>query len=234
MARYVQHVVLDKPNLYVVFIMNDFLDKNDFVMSDWKGESAYRSGDNILTRYRFLKYSYVNGVFHLEAWVKGTFGGEWDLDGFGDALYKGLYKSSLQTLITTLQQPIPQQMVASFGTLTFSQPSYTQPDNTSETGTQNTGSPVSPTIPVQAGDNPKAAILSLVLGILSIVFCFIPLLGLILGTLGLSQVIKGWESSKANLAKAGKICCLVGMSLVVCIYLFRFLFSIPDLISLLF
>ena len=40
MARYVRDLVLNKPDDFVQFMMNDFLRKNSFVMSDWKGERA--------------------------------------------------------------------------------------------------------------------------------------------------------------------------------------------------
>lgn len=202
MARYVQDVVLNKPDNFVFFIMDDFLQKNGFTLSDWRGEPAYRAGDPLLTGYRFLKYSYSNGVFHLEAWMKGTFGGEWDLEGFVACAQKGPYKNNLQMLITTLQQPIPQQ----------------QPITQEQTGT-----PVPAPIPVQTVDNHKAAVLALVFGILSIVLSFIPLFSLVFATLGFSQARMGECSSKSQLARAGKICCIVGLALAACafvIYLF--------------
>ena len=45
MARFTRDLVLNKPDDFVQFIMNDFLQKNQFEMSDWKGEAAYRAGD---------------------------------------------------------------------------------------------------------------------------------------------------------------------------------------------
>lgn len=55
MARYVREVVLNKPEDFVQFIMNDYLQKNGFVMSDWKGEPAFRAGDPALEGYKYLK-----------------------------------------------------------------------------------------------------------------------------------------------------------------------------------
>lgn len=217
MARYVQDVVLNKPDDFVFFIMNDFLQKNGFVMSDWKGEMAYRVGDPMFEGYKYLKWSYVNGVFHLEAWMKGTFGGEWDLEGFVGAAQKGPYKKNLQMLIAALQQPLPQQQMAA-----SAQPSGTQ------AGAPNMGGPVPTVVPVQTVDNHNAAVVSLVLGILSIVFCCIPLLGLILGVLGLTQARMGQGSSKAGLATAGKICSIIGLIFAVCMYIFNIFFSITD------
>lgn len=217
MARYVQDVVLNKPDNFVFFIMNDFLQKNGFTLSDWRGEPAYRAGDPLLTGYRFLKYSYTNGVFHLEAWMMGTFGGEWNLEGFVAAAQKGPYKNNLQMLISTLQQPLPQQQTgAPAGT--FSQPSDAQASNTQTTGAPNMGGPVPASIPVQTVDNHNAAVLALVFGILSIVFFCIPLFSLIFAALGFSQARMGECSSKAHLARAGKICSIIGLVFAACMF----------------
>ena len=40
MARYVKDITLNKPDDFVAFIVNDYLQKNKFVMSDWHGEPA--------------------------------------------------------------------------------------------------------------------------------------------------------------------------------------------------
>ena len=113
MARYVKDITLNKPDDFVAFIVNDYLQKNKFVMSDWNGEPAYRAGDGVVEGYKYLKWSYAGGVFHLEAWLKGTAGGEWDLDGFVGIAMKKPYKSSLEQLFDVLQQQIPQQNTAS-------------------------------------------------------------------------------------------------------------------------
>ena len=65
MARFVREVVLNKPGDFVQFIMDDYLRKNGFVMSNWKGEPAYRAGDAAIEGYKYLKWGYMNGVFHL-------------------------------------------------------------------------------------------------------------------------------------------------------------------------
>ena len=69
MARYVKDLVLNKPEDFVTFIMNDYLQKNQFVVSEWKGEPAYRTGDAMIEGYKYLKWSYENGTLHLEAWI---------------------------------------------------------------------------------------------------------------------------------------------------------------------
>jgi hypothetical protein len=184
MARFVREVVLNKPGDFVQFIMDDYLRKNGFVMSNWKGEPAYRAGDAAIEGYKYLKWGYMNGVFHLEAWMKGTFGGEWNLDGFVGTLQKKPYKESLEQLFGILQQPLPHG------------------------GQVPQGVP----IPVQTLDNTGAANLALVFGILAIVVgYFIPIIGILLGCLGFSRARMGGGSSKAGIAKAGKVLSIIGI-----------------------
>ncbi|MDE6016183.1 MAG: hypothetical protein K2H41_10875 [Acetatifactor sp.] len=202
MARYIQDVYLNQPDDFVHFIMNDFLQKNGFTMSDWKGEAAYRAGDPMFEGYKYLKWSYNNGMFHLEAWLRGTFGGEWDLEGFVACAQKGPYKSNLQQLIATLQQPIPQAA-----------PGQTAPGQNAGAATR---------VPVQTVDNHKAATLGLVFGILSIVCFWSAVFCIIFAVLGFSQCRMGNGSSKAGQAKAGKICCVVGLSIMGVYYVLYF------------
>ena len=196
MARYVKEMVLNKPDDFVQFIMNDFLRKNSFVMADWKGEPAYRTGDAMMEGYKYLKWYYSNGVFHLEAWMKGTFGGEWNLDGFVGTLQKKPYKESLEQLLAVLQQPLPQE------------------------GQMPGGYPV----PVQTVDNSGAATMALVLGILASILGFvIPIVGILLGCIGFSRGRMGAGSSKAGMATAGRILSVVGIIISIVMWVFNFI-----------
>lgn len=198
MARYVRDLVLNKPDDFVQFIMNDFLQKNSFVLSDWKGEPAYRTGDAMMEGYKYLKWNYTGGIFHLEAWMKGTFGGEWNLDGFVGTLQKKPYKASLEQLFAALNQPIPMNQQAAPG----------QPMNRQAAQ----GQPMPNVVPVHTVDNSNAATMGLIFGIFSLIFAFlIPLVSIILACLGFSRARMGAGSSKAGLAKAGKILCIIGI-----------------------
>ena len=64
MARFVQDLALNKPDDFVYFIMNDYLQKNGFVMSDWKGEPAYKAGDGVMEGYKYLKWSTETECFN--------------------------------------------------------------------------------------------------------------------------------------------------------------------------
>ena len=82
MSRYTNDLPLNKPVDFVQFMMNDYLSKNGFSTAEWKGQPVYRAGDPMLEGYKFMTWSYINGVLHVEAWLKGLFGGEMGLTGF--------------------------------------------------------------------------------------------------------------------------------------------------------
>ncbi len=193
MARYSYDLVLNQPEDFVQFIMNDFLQKNQFTMTDYNGESVYRAGDAVVEGYKYLKWSYVNGVFHIEAWLKGV-GGEMGLDGFVGTLQKKPYKDSLEQLYAALQQPV--------------QTPQGQPPQSGPQG-----------VPVYTVDNTSAATMALVFGVCSILMGWlIPIAGLILGILGVTRARLGKHSSFAGRAKAGKICSIIGLCLSVLVW----------------
>lgn len=213
MARYVKELALNKPEDFVQFIMNDYLRKNGFVMADWKGEPAYRTGDAMMEGYKYLKWYYNNGVFHLEAWMKGTFGGEWNLDGFVGTLQKKPYRESLEQLFEALKQPLPmeQGMAAGQGGMPG-----------------NPGQPYQNVVPVHTVDNSGAATMGLVFGILSIVFAFlVPIVSILLACLGFSRARMGAGSRKAGQAKAGKILCIIGIIAAIVMWGLSILLLLP-------
>lgn len=208
MARYTRDLVLNKPMDFVAYMMNDYLQKNGFSMSEWKGEPAYRAGDAMLEGYKYMKWYYDGYTLHVEAWMKGSFGGEMDLDGFVGALQKKPFKESLEQLFILLMQQIP----------------AAQPGMMMQPGMQGQ---VVPVIPVQTVDNPTAAILALVLGIFSIVLGFIiPLFGLICAVLGVNQARLGGGSSKAGVAKAGKVLSIIGLVVSAIMWLLNIVITI--------
>ncbi len=204
MARFIKDLVLNKPEEFVTFVMNDYLQKNQFSMSDWKGEPAYRAGDAMLEGYKYLNWSYVNGTLHLETWLKGTFGKELDLDGFVGIAQKKPYKNSLEQLFTVLQQDIPEGQ---------------SPERAVQT-----------TIPVNTVDNTGAATAGLVFGILSILFVWSPIISIVFAMLGISRARMGSGSSKAGMAKAGKILCIIGAIVAVILWILNIVLTVGSLV----
>lgn len=204
MAKYVKHLVLNKPGSFVQFMMNDYLTKNGFVSADWKGQPVFRGGDGIMEGYKYMNWSYSNGILQVEAWIRGTTGKEVGLDGFVGCLQKKPFKNSLEQLFTLLQQDLPEG----------------QMQNAENQGQEATPQP----IPVVTVDNTKAATTSLVCGIICCVLAFIlPLFSVIVGAIGFMQARLGMGSSKAGMAKAGKVLLIIGVVLAVIIWVLNFI-----------
>lgn len=132
------------------------------------------------------------------------------------------YKSSLEQLFDVLQQQIPQQNMASAQNGAAPQGSPMQQGNVPPQGVPgaqgnippqgNYGQPNPQPIPVRTTDNTGAATIALVLGILSVVIgIFVPLIGVIFGIIGIAQARMGSGSSKAGMAKAGKVLNIIGI-----------------------
>ena len=81
------------------------------------------------------------------------------------------------------------------------------------------GMPNPQPIPVHTVDNTKAATMALTFGILSLVFCWIPIVSIIFACLGISRARMGSGSSKASQAKTGKILCIVGLVLAIVLWI---------------
>lgn len=198
MGRYVRDVLLNKPQDFVQFIMNDYLQKNQYVLTDWKGERVYCAGDAMVEGYKYLKWSYDGSVFHLESWLKSVTGKEIGLDGFVGIVNKKPQKQSLEQLIRVLQQPVPERNPGNTGGQPF-------PENVASQPT-----------PVYTVDQSNDATMALLLGIISIAAgLIIPLIGIIIACVGYSRARMGMGSRKANYAKIGQVLCIIGIVVAV-------------------
>lgn len=183
MARWTRDETLNQPEDFVQFLMDDFMNKNGFKKKDHKGEEVWQEGDGILTMARFIKYDYTGGRFHLEAWIGKR--KENGLTGFVGALPKKMYRELLEELIRLLHQPLPQGQDARSGSI----------------------------VTIQVPDHGKAAIPAMILSILGIIVGLLlsPLLGIVLGGLGITFGQKARNSSQTNLAKAAVILGTIAM-----------------------
>lgn len=111
MSRYIKDIQLDQPIDTVSVVMEDFTYHNQFRRADWNGEMVHMTKDRH-GRERYLKWSYVSGRFHVEAWLKTRFGGEMDLDGVGGGASREEYRKCMDDLIKTLSQQDPNRIAA--------------------------------------------------------------------------------------------------------------------------
>lgn len=220
MSRYINDILLNKPADFVAFMMNDYLQKNGFSIADYKGTPVYRAGDPMLEGYKYIIWGYNGSMLHVEAWLRGPFGGEMDMTGFVAALQKKPFKESLEQLFYLMNQPLPaEQSYNQAGAASYNQPGaapYSQPAGApgaapyAQPGSYPAGAP----IPVQTVDNSGPAIWALVFGVLAVITgFFIPLLGILFGVLGVNRARLSIGSSKAGMARIGQVLSIVGVAI---------------------
>ena len=137
-SRYVKDFVLNIPPVDLENAIQGYLRGNDFKLVSEKGEDYYKTG-GVMLPLRGFKYSYQDGILHLEAW-NGKIGKEMNIgDGklLGAAAKIPYYNSILNLL----------------GTLEKAKPVYQQPNGQIQTPVQ----PVQPA-PMQSGTQTQAPV----------------------------------------------------------------------------
>lgn len=125
MARYIQDAGINQPLDVVSDAMEQYLYKNRYIRTEWKGELVYMSADGDVKGSRYLIWSYMSGILHIEAWMKGSFGNETGLTGAGSG--KRAYKESIDNLIEMLRQPVKDEYTRFEGVYQPPAPSFTPP-----------------------------------------------------------------------------------------------------------
>ena len=120
MSRYIRNEAIGKPADFVDFIMSDFIAKQGFTLVNINGETMYQKGKGFLEMPRYFSYRYMNGVIHIEAWVRfawlpGVYGKESDMSGFVGSVPKNAYKEDIEELIRVLYQPLPGEQPNPYG-----------------------------------------------------------------------------------------------------------------------
>lgn len=100
MARYIKDTEVRQPIDVVSIVIEDFIYHNHFTRGDWNGEMVY-SGKDSRGKMRYFKWTYVNGILHIEAWMKGAFGGENSIATGGGS--KADYRESIDRLLNRLR-----------------------------------------------------------------------------------------------------------------------------------
>lgn len=103
MGRYIKDIRLEQPIDVVSMVMDDFIYHNHFSRTDWNGEMVFYLKDHH-KKERYMKWVYVDGQFHVEAWLKNAMGGEMDLDGIGGGASRKEFRASLDGLLETLKK----------------------------------------------------------------------------------------------------------------------------------
>lgn len=226
MARYIEDASLDQPIDVVSMVMEDYIYHNRFVRTDWNGEPVYCSRD-ARGKEKYLIWSYASGILHLEAWVKGLFGGESGLNGGAKA-----YRESLEALLKRLREHSGNvENVGYIGQDPFlhseeqHQQSFAMPVGTQGNmpgnmqGNMQGSMPgnMSGTIPgAMPGGMPAgrpdsfAAEAGLVMGIIGIIMgILMPIMGILIGAIGLNRC--RLTNTTAGKGKAARTLCIIAI-----------------------
>ncbi len=127
MARYIQDAGINQPLDVVSDAMEEYLRRNRYIRTEWKDELVYMSTNGETKGNRYLIWTYMSGILHIEAWLKGSFGNEAGLTGVGSK--KRAYKESIDNLIEALRHPVKDEYTRSETIYQSTKPaqSYTQP-----------------------------------------------------------------------------------------------------------
>ena len=196
MSRYIADYTINKPDDLIKFIAEDFLTKEGFRQTVYKGETVWKKGV---------------GAVSAPHWIKSF--GEHGVTGFYGALPKSELNSRVQTLVRLLSQEVPATQT----------PSPTgEPAADSFAKTPPTPAPV----PVAVHNPTNKATISIITGILSILTSlFIPLIGVILGIIAISTGRVGKQSTAKGLASAGFVTGIIGLVISAAIWILNFVLS---------
>lgn len=195
MARFVIHEVLNQPDDFVSYMMNDFLTKHGFSYVEFKGQMVFRAGGGWFEMPKFLVWNYQNGVLHLEAWARylilpGVYSKEKDLEGFYGIVVKQAYKNDIIQLVQLLHQPVA-------GAGQVQQP-----------------------VMVQGVDTVRYANFGLGFGIFALAISwFMGWFGLFFGIMAIIYANKGRTSAKRGRATAGLVCAIIAV-VISCLWIF--------------
>lgn len=200
MARFVIHEVLNQPDDFVAYMMNDFLTKHGFSYVEFKGQMVFRAGGGWFEMPKFLVWNYQNGVLHLEAWARylilpGVYSKEKDLEGFYGIVVKQAYKNDIIQLVQLLHQPVAGAGQAAAGQVQ-------QP------------------VMVQGVDTVRYANFGLGFGIFALAISwFMGWFGLFFGIMAIIYANKGRTSAKRGRATAGLVCAIIAV-VISCLWIF--------------
>ena len=152
MARYIQDAGINQPLDVVSDAMEEYLRRNRYIRTEWKDELVYMSTNGETKGNRYLIWTYMSGILHIEAWLKGSFGNEAGLTGVGSK--KRAYKESIDNLIEALRHPVKDEYTRSETVYQSTKPAqpYTQPSQSAQPYIPSTkpAQPYKPAQPLQS------------------------------------------------------------------------------------
>lgn len=250
MSRTIMDYPLNQPDDFVQFIANDFLVKEGFRQVNYKGETVWKHGYGVWVAPSYIKLQYGNGHLHLETWIRSF--GEHSLDGAWGFAVKAYVRNQVNSLLALLCQPVspvaPQPVYAGASVppnpaSAAQQPNYAgmppQPNSDSQTGYVNPPTQPNPNlsaaappappyapIPVQTHNPTGSATASLILGLVSILGLFTPIVGIVAGITAISTGVRGRVSTSKGMATAGITLGIIFLILSAIVWILNILLSL--------
>lgn len=220
MARFMADMPTGKPDDMVRFIAEDYLNKEGFKQKVYKGETVWKKGTGMLTAPQFIKISSMQGNVHLEAWIKqavlpGVYVGEMGLDGAYGFAIKKVLKDRVDALARLLYQPldggVPAPVPAGMpmdGAYAAGAAAPAYPASDASGAVPYAVPPMQP-VPVAVHNPTGKAVAALVCGVVSVIGCFVPLVGVGGGIAGIITGSMGRKSTAKGMATAGLVLSVV-------------------------
>ncbi len=232
MSRYVFEKEFEIPKDALIKMMNNFINQNEFFLTHYQDEGVYKSGKSSLVRY--FKWSYENGKFSLEAWTRQklstaedgsiVYSEEENMEEDRKSALKNEYLKLIKNFIVSLRnyydpvynselwelkdrEDAPQEIE---GDIYMSEINKIRKDYLYNYNFQEE---------IRSDD----ATLSMILGIVGVVFAFLLTpIGLISGLMAIICTVKlPWDYNKYPRAITGRICGVIAMIASV-FYFFNF------------
>jgi hypothetical protein len=103
MSRYVNDFLSTKNPNDIIFIYEDFFNKEGFKLTNYNNETVWKKGIGLLAAPQYIKLETYENNIHIEAWLKfallpGIYIGEMDLSGAFAFAIKKLFKAKVEIL----------------------------------------------------------------------------------------------------------------------------------------
>lgn len=192
-------VILNKPDEIICSVMQDYLQKNNFVFIQKDYEAYWRGGEVFFSNYKCLFWSYDKGELTINAWVTNIGSGKKDLTS---NITGKSFKKSLENLIEYLKNLPDSEDSSLANPLNNNSSAAPTQENTTQT------------LPPLEDPRRNAADIALILGIIGIVLSlFTPLIAFFFAIAALIQAGKCSNSPYKERAKAANICGLITIAL---------------------
>lgn len=218
MAKYVANYLLNRSDQYIEDVSKNFFSKAYFYPIELNGERLWERTAGMGMGPLRMRFRYANGIIHLEAWASvallpGIYVGHLGPEGSKFAKTREELKKCIEGLMVTLFHDPSYKAHAGVPTeaqIRAAQEKWQDQDQISEGQLE-----------LMEHDAARKATKSIVLGVISILTVFLPIVSVLCGAFGVSNAIAARKATKNRVkATIALILNLLGIlaTIVVCIW----------------